>query len=632
MANMFSVKTNFTAGQVSEKIFGRGDLGVYENGARTLENVIIQPTGGVSRRKGLKLVDEVEAKAKLIPFEFNVNQTYLLCLFNNKMRVYKDDMLIAEIATPWANDQLNQLNWTQSADTLLVVHPEVAPKKITRNLDEVWKVEDWEYYTKDGMVFCPYYNFYQNRNNLQSSGTSGTVTLTATEDVFSTGYVGVMIKLGTGLVKVTEYLTTKTVKALVLKNVTTTSTNEWEEQSFSPLRGYPRSITFHQDRLVIGGSKGLPNRLWFSKSSDLFNFDLGTGLDDEAIEFAILSDQINAICNLVSSRHLLIFTTGAEWMLSAETLTPTSLVLSCQTNTGSYGKNNLLPQQINGATVFVSKNGKQLQEFLYTDTEQAYLSKDLNLLADNILQQPLSIAFSQYENVVYLVLEDGTVSALTTYRTEEVNAWSKLKTSGEFVSVAVIGEEIYFAVARGERFFIERFSDTFFADCAVELTSEDNQSHWEGLSVYEGQEVCVSSKGYNLGKYIVQDEAIDLFEETSKIYVGLPYEHLIEPMPYMMENIKPMPVKGLRVVNALFRLINSKSFRLRLADEYVTIPLKRMYKDQILDAPANNFSGDINVRSLKWLREMNLPMWSIKSDEPVAFNLLLAAMEVKIKI
>ena len=50
MNNIVSVKTNFTSGQVSPSLYARGDLGVYANGARKLENVIIFPTGGVSRR------------------------------------------------------------------------------------------------------------------------------------------------------------------------------------------------------------------------------------------------------------------------------------------------------------------------------------------------------------------------------------------------------------------------------------------------------------------------------------------------------------------------------------------------------------------------------------------------------
>lgn len=83
--------------------------------------------------------------------------------------------------------QLDSISWTQSADTLLVVHPDVAPKQISRYDGEVWKVEDWEYYAKDGMVYCPYYNFFQKKENLRPSGTGGTITLTADNDIFFAG-------------------------------------------------------------------------------------------------------------------------------------------------------------------------------------------------------------------------------------------------------------------------------------------------------------------------------------------------------------------------------------------------------------------------------------------------------------
>ena len=43
-------KTSFTAGELAPELLGRADLRAYENGARRLRNVVIQPTGGVSRR------------------------------------------------------------------------------------------------------------------------------------------------------------------------------------------------------------------------------------------------------------------------------------------------------------------------------------------------------------------------------------------------------------------------------------------------------------------------------------------------------------------------------------------------------------------------------------------------------
>lgn len=101
MSNNVSVKTNFTAGQVSPLIYGRGDLGIFENGARTLENVIIHPTGGISRRRGLRCIDKISGAARLLPFEFNTEQTYLLCFLNQKLRIYRDNVFISELETPW---------------------------------------------------------------------------------------------------------------------------------------------------------------------------------------------------------------------------------------------------------------------------------------------------------------------------------------------------------------------------------------------------------------------------------------------------------------------------------------------------------------------------------------------------
>lgn len=632
MNNLAAVKTNFTAGQVCSNLLGRGDLKIYENGARKMENVIIHPTGGVSRRKGLRFIARPNKKCRLIPFEFNTEQTYLLCLSDNQLEVYKDDQVIASLETPWSGDQLFQINYTQSADTLLIVHPDVAPKQISRNNNEVWKLDDWEYYSKDGMVYCPYYNFHQHKVNLTFSGTSGTITATADAEIFSEAHIGSYIKAYEGLMKINTFNSAVSVSGEVLKKLSSGSkTTDWEEAAFSNARGWPTSVTFHQNRMVIGGSKGLPNRLWLSKSSDLFNFDLGKAMDDEAIEFAILSDQVNAIKAVVSTRHLLVFTTGAEWMVSGEPLTPEKIQLKRQTNVGIYSPCSVMPQHVDGATIFVSSSGRQLREFLYTDVEQAYQAKDLTLLASDIIEAPRDVAFHPDECVLYLVLNDGSVSCLTTYRSEGVTAWSKLKTAGKFLSVAVIGDDIYFCIQRENGYFIEKFVPDYYTDCSIRLTSETPQYDWAGLEHLEGCEVAVLADGFSIGKTTVEDGQIHLLVEAKEIIAGLPYSHLIEPLPYMLDAQRPYSPKALRVINAIFRIIANKSFSVDLGNGYLPVPLKRIHRDQIFDSPPSVYSGDVELRALGWIRDMDKPMWSVKSDEPLAFTLLSVVSEIKIK-
>ena len=146
----------------------------------------------------------------------------------------------------------------------------------------------------------------------------------------------------------------------------TAATTDWEEAAFSAVRGWPVTLCFHQDRLVLGGSRDLPNRLWLSRTGDLFNFDLGTGLDDQAIEFGLVSDQVNAIRGVFSGQHLQVFTSGAEWMVSGAPLTPGSIQLNRQTRVGSPVARLVQPVDVDGSTIFASRSGRgDLRVHLY---------------------------------------------------------------------------------------------------------------------------------------------------------------------------------------------------------------------------------------------------------------------------
>ena len=87
--------------------------------------------------------------------------------------------------------------------------------------------------------------------------------------------------------------------------------------------------------MVIGGSRDLPNGLWLSKTGDHFNFDLGDGLDDEAIAFRLAANNDPAIRSLMPDRQLQVFTSVGEWVVSGEPLTPTNIQVQQQSRIGS---------------------------------------------------------------------------------------------------------------------------------------------------------------------------------------------------------------------------------------------------------------------------------------------------------
>ncbi|HYD99953.1 MAG TPA: hypothetical protein VEH84_11270, partial [Alphaproteobacteria bacterium] len=373
MTLLHSAKTNFTAGEVTRRLLGRADLRSYENGALTLRNVAIHPTGGLSRRDGLRLVDEAAGDGRLIAFEFNTEQTYLLALTDRRLAIHRGDAKLAELPAPWTAAQLRRLAWTQSADTLLLCHPDVPPKRLTRRAGGAFQLDDWPFLRSGAVIRQPYARFAPPELTLKPSAATGAITLEASADLFEPGHAGTALRIAGKQVTITGLNGPRVAAARVDEALAgTAATADWQEAAFGPVRGWPATACFHQDRLVIGGSRDLPNRLWLSRAGDLWNFDLGTGEDDEAIEFALLSDQVNAVCAVFSGRHLQVFTSGGEWRVAGEPLTPATLRAERQTRIGSAADRHIPPVDVDGATLFVGRGGRKLREFLYTDAEQAY--------------------------------------------------------------------------------------------------------------------------------------------------------------------------------------------------------------------------------------------------------------------
>ncbi|MGE5779791.1 MAG: hypothetical protein ACM30D_10860, partial [Hyphomicrobiales bacterium] len=390
---------------------------------------------------------------------------------------------------------------------------------------------------------------------LQASGTTGSVQITASAPIFTPNHVGVRLRIGGKEVQISSVTSAVVARANVKQPpLITSATDDWTEQAFSAVRGWPVSVCFHQDRLVIGGSRDLPNRLWLSKSADLFNFDLGEGLDDEAIEFPILSDQVNAIRHVFSGRHLQVFTSGAEWMVTGDPLTPTSIQLFRQTRVGSPVDRTVPPRDVDGATLFVPRAGPQLREFLFTDTEQAYQANDLAMLSHHLIARPVEMSYDESRRLLHVVMTDGTMATLTAYREEQVSGWTLQQTNGAIRSVATVGESTYALVERVGGVFIEVLDETLQLDCALAGTSETPKQEWSGAGHLEGMVVKVVADGAVCPDALVEGGSITLDQPAQSVQMGLSFTHVIEPLPPSMQAIAAGQGGKIRPISITLRL------------------------------------------------------------------------------
>lgn len=141
------ILTNFTAGVFSPRLNGRVDVAKYYNAARTIENMVVYPHGGASRRLGTVFVAETKTSAnisRLIPFQFNIEQAYIIEMGHEYLRFYKDNGQITtglaayEISTPYTTALIDSVRYAQNSDTMRIVNKSVAPQILTRTAHTAW--------------------------------------------------------------------------------------------------------------------------------------------------------------------------------------------------------------------------------------------------------------------------------------------------------------------------------------------------------------------------------------------------------------------------------------------------------------------------------------------------------------
>jgi len=154
MAKASTIQTSFTTGEVSPRLRGRVDLDQYYAGAETLLNFTLMPHGGIQRRAGLRFIAATkhpDKPCRLIPFEFSTEQAYVIEAGDLYFRFFKDQGQIVdgsgvpyEIVTPYTAEDLAELSWAQSADTLFLCHPAHRPMTLTRTGHTDWALTPLE--------------------------------------------------------------------------------------------------------------------------------------------------------------------------------------------------------------------------------------------------------------------------------------------------------------------------------------------------------------------------------------------------------------------------------------------------------------------------------------------------------
>ena len=486
MSRSFLTKTSFTAGELDPLLRGRLDLKAQEDGAARLRNVVVHPSGGVSRRPGLRHVAILPGALRLVSFD-GPDGGQLVAFGAYRLDVITDTTTVASFTDAlWGPSEVPDLSTARWGDRLLICHPSLPPKELVRNSASGWQLRDWRWEQSlddDGQPreLCPFARFARPEVALQiNDGTAAEIAagsfvgLLASEPVFTPDHIDSVIAVRGKHIRIVnpDPVDRQRAYGVALQKLPNGKpTRDWQEQAFSEAHGWPRCVALHQERLIIGGSRDVPDRIWFSRTGHPFNFDPGTGLDDEAISFRLSGDEQHDIRGLLPGRLLQVFTTSGEWIVRGAPVTPELVAVELQTRIGSWTGRRLDPVEVDGAALFIGASGRELREFLYAESEQAYQAADIALLSRHLLVEPACMRFDRLRRWLLIARADGRLATVVLDRNSNVAAWSLLAGSGLFRSMALWRGEPYFLVDLGGTTLLERFEDGLTTDHASTLTS-----------------------------------------------------------------------------------------------------------------------------------------------------------------
>lgn len=488
-------KDSFNAGEFSPLMAARIRIDKYPNALKTCLNMIPIVQGGATRRPGTYFVNKVKDSSKetrLIPFEFNIEQAYILEFGDQYIRFYRDngqinvsgvsawatttvyavgDLVsnggtnyycktahtagatfagdaanwyaltgtIYEIPTTYTAAQIDDLKFVQSADVLYLVHPQHPPRRLNRFGNTNWTLTQIEF--KDG----PYLPANITTTTITPSATSGSVTLTASAATFASTDVGRLVRIKHsstwGYARITAYTSTTVVTATVVNTFgAATASSEWRLGVWSATTGYPSCVMFFEDRLFFAGATNYPQRLDGSRSGLYDDFSPsatdGVVTASNAVAFTLNASDVNVIRWMVDDeKGLLIGTVGGEWIVRAnslsEALSPTNITAKRST---AFGSSKYQAVRAGRASIYIQRAGRKVRELAYVYEVDGFRSPDMTIMAEHVSKGGLRHFDYQQEpwGIVWFIRADGQLIGMTYERDQEVIGFHRHILGGSF--------------------------------------------------------------------------------------------------------------------------------------------------------------------------------------------------------
>lgn len=692
MAKIALLKNNFSSGELSPHIWMRTDLAQFRNGAKEVLNMLPIVEGGIKKRGGTKLISTQADAVRILPFNVSHSNNFIVVFKPRQISILSSDgTLIRSFVTNYTADQINKINYCQSRYNLWLVHPDHPVSWVRCSEDFTnWSFDPFPYSVPPlEEVNTP---FYPVTPSGQDTGTTITLTAAAASDwssakLYTVGQrvrysnvyydciadsmnnvpstsieywqkvttvaidcwkatdVGKFVFINSGIVQINQYISTSQVKGEVftkLNAVIQAIAGSWtlKENIFNESFGYPRTITYFQQRLVLGGTKKYPNYIWLSRAGDESNY-LTTTSDGDSFTVAASSEQLSNVLHLSQSRGIAVFCGGSELAINAQdALTPSNANILEHT---AYGiSETIKPIKIGSELLFVQRGAERVRTLVYDYSQDGLVSNELSVLASHIGEEGAGFKDMAYQqepdSIIWFVLNNGKIATLTLDREQSVISWARHDIGGQVISVTALpsvtgADKVYFLVNRSGSVQIEQLKEDLLLDTAIELSvSHSEISSIVSHSLIEklGDQVSAYYKDATT-TYVVpiisragNTLVIDCDKAVDKIYVGRKFTAKVRLLPPELSQAPATSNPSLFKVDHM-NLYLYKSINPKINDE--TVELKDFDEDPL--AQPKPFTGQKRISLDGWNTYDNFKL-EIKQEEPLPFHITAAVLELNI--
>ena len=590
MANIRTLQRSFAGGEMSPEMFGRIDDAKFQAGLATCRNFIVKPQGPAENRPGFAFVREVKDSSKrvrLIPFTFATTQTMVIEVGAGYFRFHTQGGTILaggvpyEVANPYAEGDLFEIHYVQSADVLTLVHPGHAPRELRRLGPASWQLTTINFaagINPPTGVTVTAYTPPSAAVNVDTMATMAYVVTAVAADGFSESLPSLSaITLNniyvTGarnniawdpVVGASLYKIYKSVGGL-FGYIGQTATTAFVDDNIGPdlsvvppiyddvfgsSGNYPGAVSYFEQRRCFAGTLNKPQNIWMTKSGTESGMSYSLPIrDDDRISFRVAAREANTIRHIVPLAQLLLLTGAAEWKVTSnnsDAITPTNISVRPQSYVGA---SNVQPVIINNTLIYGAARGGHVREMAYNWQANGFISGDLSLRAAHLFDNfdVVDMAYAKApQPIVWFVSSSGKLLGLTYVPEQQIGAWHQHDTDGTFESCAVVAEgkedALYCVIRRtvgGQvKRYIERMgsrqfaaaADAFFVDSGLSYSGPATTTI-SGLGHLEGKTVSVLADGAVHPRRVVTGGAITLGQPAGRVNVGLPITADLETLP-----------------------------------------------------------------------------------------------------